>query len=107
MEKKMFKLTNPQKNIWNMEFYYSDTNICNICGTGLIKEEINIDLLKKAINILVSKNDSFRIRLTLENNIPMQYFTDFEPFDIEVIKISSMEELRALENETVKRNLLY
>ena len=102
MEKKMFKLTNPQKNIWNMEFYYSDTNICNICGTGLIKEEINIDLLKKAINILVSKNDSFRIRLTLENNIPMQYFTDFEPFDIEVIKISSMEELRALENETVK-----
>ena len=97
MEKKMFKLTNPQKNIWNMEFFYKNTNICNICGSGLIKEKIDINLLKKAINILVSKNDSFRIQLTYENGNPMQYFVQYEPFEIEVVNVSSDEEFRNLE----------
>ena len=102
LKKDVYGLTNPQKNIWNMEVYYSDTNICNICGSGLIKENINIDLLKKAINILVSKNDSFRIQLTLENGVPVQYFVDYQPFDIEVVNVSSMEDFRNLENSMVK-----
>ena len=102
MKKKMFKLTNPQKNIWNMEFYYSDTNICNICASGLIKENINIDLLKKAVNMVVRNNDSFRIQLTLENSNPMQYLVDYEPFDMDVVNVSSMEDFRDLENSMVK-----
>ena len=102
MEKKMFKLTNPQKNIWNMEFYYSDTNICNICASGLIKENINIDLLKKAVNMVVRNNDSFRIQLTLENSNPMQYLVAYEPFDMDVVNVSSMEDFRDLENSMVK-----
>ena len=102
MERKMFNLTNPQKNIWNMEFYYSDTNICNICGSGLIKENINIELLKKAINILVERNDSFRIQLTLENSIPMQYFVSYKPFEIEVVNVKDEPDLRNLENTMVK-----
>ena len=104
MERKMFNLTNPQKNIWNMEFYYSDTNICNICGSGLIKENINIELLKKAINILVERNDSFRIQLSLENSTPMQYFVSYKPFEIEVIKVKDEQGLRDLENTMVKEN---
>ena len=102
LKKDVYGLTNPQKNIWNMEFYYSDTNICNICASGLIKENINLNLLKKAVNILVSKNDSFRIQLTLENSIPMQYLTDYEPFDIDVVKVSSMADFRNLEDSMVK-----
>ena len=102
LKKDVYELTNPQKNIWNMEFYYSGTNICNICASGLIKENININLLKKAINILVSKNDSFRIQLTLENSKPMQYLVDFKPFDIDVENISSMEDFKNLENSMVK-----
>ncbi len=102
MEKKMFKLTNPQKNIWNMEFYYSNTNICNICASGLIKENINIDLLKKAVNMVVCNNDSFRIQLTLENSTPMQYLVDYQPFDMDIVKVSSMKDFRNLENSMVK-----
>lgn len=102
LKKDVYGLTNPQKNIWDMEFYYSDTNICNICGSGLIKENINIDLLKKAINILVSRNDSFRIQLALENSDPVQYFVQYEPFDIEVVKVSSEKDFRNLEDSMVK-----
>ena len=102
MEKEMFNLTNPQKNIWNMEFYYSDTNICNICGSGLIKENVNIELLKKAINILVERNDSFRIQLSLENSTPMQYFVSYKPFEIEVVNVKDEQDLRNLENTMVK-----
>lgn len=102
LKKDVYELTNPQKNIWDMEFFYSDTNICNICGSGLIKEKINIDLLKKAINILVSNNDSFRIQLTLQNSNPMQYFVEYKPFDIEVVKVDSEEDLRNLETSMVQ-----
>ena len=98
MDKKMFKLTAPQRSIWNMDFFYSDTNICNICGSGLIKEDVNIDVLKKAINILVRENDSFRIRLALVEGEPCQYFVDFEEFDIEVVPVSSIEDLKNFED---------
>ncbi len=102
MEKKMFNLTSPQRSIWNMEFYYSDTNICNICGSGLIKENVNIDVLKKAINILVKENDSFRIRIALEDGEPRQYFVDYEEFDIEVVPVSSMKDFKNLEDTFVQ-----
>ena len=102
MNKKMYKLTNPQKNIWNMEFYFNDTNICNICSSGLIKENVDIDTLKKAVNILVQKNDSFRIHLTLENGEPFQYFVDFKNFDIEVVECGSTDDFRKLEHTLVK-----
>ena len=99
MDKKMFKLTSPQRNIWNMESFYSGTNISNICGSGIIKEVVDIDILKKAINILVKENDSFRIRLCLKNGIPFQYFADYEDFDIEVAEVNFFSEFEAVEHE--------
>ena len=96
MKKKMFKLTNPQKNIWNTEMYFSNTNINNICGYGIIKEIMDFDKFKEAIQILVQNNDSFRIRLSLENGIPYQYISDFSPFEIEVIDVNSEEDFSSL-----------
>ena len=92
MEKKMFKLTNPQNNIWNNEIFFHDTNINNICGYGIIKEVMDFEKFKESIYILVKNNDSFRIRLCLENGIPCQFISDFSEFDIEIIDVNSEEE---------------
>ena len=82
--KDVFELTNPQRNIWNTELFFSDTNINNICVSSIIDEVVDFNLLKKAINTLVELNESFRIKLCIENTIPMQYISDFMPFDIDI-----------------------
>ncbi len=102
MENKLYELTNPQKSIWYTENYFENTNINNICTSGIIYEDINIDTLKNAIHRLVQTNDSFRIKLSLKNNVPMQYITDFEPFDIETIYINNIDDFHNIEQEMVK-----
>ena len=102
MENKLYELTNPQKSIWYTENYFENTNINNICTSGIIYEDINIDTLKNAIHRLVQTNDSFRIKLSLQNNVPMQYITDFEPFDIETIYINNIDDFHNIEQEMVK-----
>ena len=101
MEKELYKLTNPQKSIWYTENFFENSNINNICTSGIIYENINIEALKKAIFILVQDNDSFRIKLVLKNDTPMQYISDFVPFDIETIYVNSIEDFKNIEQEMV------
>lgn len=102
MENKLYELTNPQKSIWYTENYFENTNINNICTSGIIYEDINIDTLKNAIHRLVQTNDSFRIKLSLQNNVPVQYIADFETFDIETIYINNIDDFHNIEQEMVK-----
>ena len=101
MEKKLFKLTNPQKSIWNMEEFFKGTTINNICTPAIINEKIDENILKKAINNVVQKNDSFRIKILLENGAPLQYISEFEPFDIDILHLKNEGDLKELENEEV------
>ncbi len=41
MEKNFYNLTNPQKNIWNMEQYYKGTAVNNIGGTVHLKTQLD------------------------------------------------------------------
>ena len=50
---KTYELTNPQKSIWLSEQYYKGTNINNICGVLSIHENVNFDILEKALNLFV------------------------------------------------------
>lgn len=101
MESNYYELTNPQKNIWNTEMYFSNTNVNNICTSALFKDEVDIDLLREAINELVKIHDSFRIKLTLKNSVPMQYFEDYMPFNIDCVTVNNMDEFKNLESEMV------
>ncbi len=101
----MLKLTNPQLNIWNTQQFFKDTSVCNIYGPGLIKEQVDVELLKKAIVRLVKENDNFKIHLTLKNGEPMQYVKedmDYDVDDIPVIDLPSMDSLAAYENDFAK-----
>lgn len=105
MEKKFYELTNPQKSIWYTENFFKNTNINNICTSGIIYENINIEALKKAIYFLVQNNDSFRIKLSLKNDVPMQYISDFVPFDIETIYVNNTEDFNNIEQEMVNEKI--
>ncbi len=101
-EKNMYKLTNPQRSIWLMEKFYNDTTVNNICVSGTIYENINIELLKKAVNETVRQNDAFRIRIVVENDVPMQYISEYKEFDMDVVTVSDEEEVKLIEQEEVK-----
>ena len=101
MVEKFYELTEPQKSIWNMEKFFEDTTINNICASVTILDELDEDALKEAIHHVVKKNDSFRTRIVIQEDTPVQYFCDFEPFDIEVIHIDKVEQFEKIKEEMI------
>ena len=63
----LYALTNPQKSIWLTGEFYKGTSIGNITGTVIVSQNIDFNAFKKAINLFIEKNDSFRLRFTVEN----------------------------------------
>ena len=92
-------LTNPQNSIWLTEKYYKGTSVNNICGYVYIKDEVNFEILKKAINELVKTNDSMRFKFKEENGICIQYENDYKEFDIDIFNLTSETDL---EKEALK-----
>lgn len=89
---KLFDLTIPQRSIWNTEKFYKDTSIANVSGTGNINETIDFNILEKAINIVVERNDALRIRIKIQDNKPMQYFEEYQFFNVDCVLLNNKEE---------------
>ena len=100
--KKMYELTNPQKSIWLTEQYYSNTTINNICGSLLVKENLNVELFNLAINKFVENNDSFRLHFTLNDGTPYQYLVPNEFINFEVINLNNEKEIDQVAEKIVK-----
>ena len=69
LKKDLYELTNPQKNIWQLELVSnSQSSINHIFAIMKLKGCLNEDLLTKTINIIIEKNDSFRIKFFKKNS---------------------------------------
>ncbi|MDO5556368.1 MAG: amino acid adenylation domain-containing protein [Clostridia bacterium] len=90
--KKEYNLTNPQKSIWLTEQHYINTNVGNIVGILNFEDAINLNNLKLAVNLLVSKNDALRIGFHIEDGYVKQYIQEFKKFDIEILNIQNEKE---------------
>ncbi len=96
-----YDLTNPQKSIWLMEEYYKGTNINNICGTLTMKQDVNLDILSKALNIFIKNNKSFSLNFKHENGNAVQYFTNIKnDLVFETVKLKDSDEVRELAKQT-------
>lgn len=56
-EKNIYKLSNTQRNIWLVDQRFSNTNVNNIVGELKFNTKIDIETLKRAVNLLVKKWD--------------------------------------------------
>jgi len=85
------ELTLPQRSIWYIDRFYHDSCYVNIGGTVLINEQVDPELLNKAINIFIEKNDAMRLRI---DNIadPWQYIVDHEEHTFELKDFSYIED---------------
>lgn len=98
---KLYDLTIPQKAIYLSELYSAASNLNSIGGNVIIEENVNLDLLEKAINIFVKNNDALRIRIHMEDTTPMQYITPYEPFYLKRVFFNDKKDLEDLTNETI------
>ena len=100
MNTELYDLTNPQKSIWLTEQFYKGSSVNNICGTVLIDEKVNFDLLCTAINIFIKDNDSFRIHIKIDKNGNVkQYFSNY-------IELCTVYDIKVNTRLETKRNLI-
>lgn len=81
------KLTFPQMNMYDTEKFFGGTSICNVGGCIFFGNNASIDVLKQAINKLISNSDGIRIRLDVKENVPMQYAKEYNEEEIEIINL--------------------
>lgn len=99
---RMYRLTTPQQNIWNLQRFYNDTSIGNLCGACFFDEKLDYDTLSQAINAEIKAQTALRLRFFKENGNPVQRVTDYKPIEIPFREFESMNEFDEFANTLAK-----
>ena len=84
-----YPLSNSQMNIWNLEQSLQGTSVNNICETVHIKGRVDITLIQRCLNLVVENDPSVRLRLTMQDGRPMQYYAPYFAQQFPVLDFSS------------------
>lgn len=86
MKKDVYELTNPQRNILQLEQVNEKGNSINHILTIMkLKGNLDEELLSKTIYKIIEINDSFRIRFTKDDSNIYQYFENSSNSQVEII----------------------
>ena len=96
-----YELTYPQKSIWITEQFYNGSSINHICGTATFHKKLDFKLLKKAIQIVVSKHQNFNLKICLNDSNPKQYLDPINNLNVDLIDIKSENELKDLQQKII------
>ncbi|MCP3738295.1 amino acid adenylation domain-containing protein [Rossellomorea sp. BNER] len=85
---KHYPLTDAQKRMWYTESMFPHTGVSNIIGRIKFLD-VNIELMQKAIEVLVSNYEMLRVRLSLQEGMePTQYKAKESSVDLKVVDLS-------------------
>lgn len=98
---KYYNLTTPQENIWNLQKYYADTSISNICGAVFYNEKRDSTLLQRSIRLFIKNQSGIRLRF-VEGNEPQQYVSEEIVDDIPIMVFQSMKDFNAYVEQFAK-----
>ena len=108
MKKKYYELKKKKKSV-AFEFDAEGNATCSdknyIWGHANFNQKIDFKRLNKAINYVVKKNDSMRIKLCNENSQVLQYIEKYKKFDIKIADVECKEDVDKLKNEVVNESL--
>lgn len=90
----MFPITIPQQNIWNLQKYYSQSSISNICGMLVFEEHYNPKLLAGAVNAFVKRQEGMRIRFMEKGKEVFQYAVSYEEIEIPNLHFATLNEAK-------------
>ena len=94
-----YKLTTPQKNIWNLQKFYENTSISNICGAVLFDEKYDSKLLEQAVNEEIRLQDGMRIRFCDNNGKMVQYTHNYSYEKFDFMEFNSSDEFNRFGEE--------
>lgn len=97
MDKELFNLTYPQKNIWLVEKYNGKSPINLIVGTIEIKDKFDEGLCKEAIEYVIKNNDALRINIVEKQGEVLQYINNDYNYNAEVIDLTQYNEQQILD----------
>ena len=94
-------MTTPQQNIWNLQKYYADTAISNLCGAIFYKEKRNTKQLQQAVTVFIEKQSGMRLRFT-DGTVPTQYVSEEKIEEIPFMTFDTMDELDSYAKQFAK-----
>ena len=92
MREKSYHLSHPQKRIWYLEKTYKDSQLHNIGGVMRIKGEVDVSLIKQAINLTIKNNEGLRLRFFEIDGEPEQYVKEYETEEIKFLDFTEESE---------------
>lgn len=84
-----YALTQPQQRVWYTEKLYPGTGMWNNAGTLKIRGKLDYALLKESLNLFIKENESVRLKVGLEGEVPYQYIGEFEERNFDVFDFSA------------------
>lgn len=95
----VYGLTNPQKNIYQVEQVIDEGSPINYITT-VLKLDGNLDekLLEKTLNKIIEVNDSLRLRFIEKDGDVVQYIEDYSYVHIPVVKLNQDDLTDFIEN---------
>ncbi|AFQ46158.1 non-ribosomal peptide synthetase [Desulfosporosinus meridiei] len=93
----LYPLTFSQQSIWDIETFYKNTSYGNL-GVGVIlRDDINIDMLEKAVNIILQEHEAIRLRFIMVDGEPRQYVAVFKEYRLNRLDFSHQHGLEEFE----------
>ncbi len=101
MNKALKNLTSPQNSIWLTDKFYDSSSLFNLGGTLLIHQKVYFDILERAINLFIKKNDGMRLSFELQGDKTYQYVQEYSYKKLPVYNVNTEQELHSLENDFI------
>ncbi|MBQ8569741.1 MAG: amino acid adenylation domain-containing protein [Oscillospiraceae bacterium] len=91
---KKYELTAPQKNIYGLQRFYSNTSISVLCGAVIFSDMPDCDILIQSVKQLIKRHEALRLRFITEKGKPLQYVSPDYEDEISFMEFNSHEEMR-------------
>lgn len=103
MKNVIAKLSTPQQNIWNLQQYYEDTCISNICGSVLWERKYDVETVKQAINKVIELQSGLRLHFCEKDGDIVQYVSNYTYRQIPFHSFAGIDEFKCYANEFAKK----
>ena len=90
----VFPVSFAQQRLWFLQMFDPDSPVYNISTPARFRGNLNVPVLKKALNEIVRRHESLRTTFNVVDGNPMQIIAPHYPLDMPVIDLSCLPQDR-------------